>query len=103
MGRLQFRQESLTIGTTSVELFPLVAEGERQIAFIKNTSTGGQKVSLAFGLGNKAVAGAGPTLDKGEAWIESIESTFLPTHENWFVVSDGAGATIAIYERQNKK
>lgn len=93
------RNEAVSVGTTAFQLAPLVKEGEREIISIKNTSTGGQKVTIAQGIGQTAVSGSGIVLNAGESWVESIESTFAPSNEPYSIVADAANATIAFFER----
>jgi hypothetical protein len=93
------RNDSVSVGTTEFQLLPLRPEGQRIVYSIKNTSTGGQKITLAFGIDVTAISGKGVQLNPGESWVESVETTFQPTHEPVHIVSDNAGGLIAIYER----
>jgi len=95
----QNRNESVSVGTTAFQLTPLLKDGERIVISIKNTSLGGQKVSISIGLGQTAVAGTGITLNPSESWTESMDSGFNPAYEPFSIVADGAGATISFYER----
>lgn len=92
----------MSVSTTAFQLAPLVKEGEREVISIKNTSVGGQKITIAIGLGATAISGAGIVLNPGESWVESIESTFKPSEEPYSIVSDAVGGTIAFYERLNQ-
>jgi hypothetical protein len=94
----QFRNESVAVDTTSIQIAPLLAkEGEREVIVIKNTSTGGQKITISIHA--TAIAGAGIVLNPNETWTESIESTYKPAKEDYNVISDGAGGQIAFFER----
>lgn len=92
------RNESMTINTTA-----LVVSKDKQNAtpresiIIINTSTGGQKVTLA--IDTEAVDGAGIVLYPGGSWQDSKETGYIPTQKLITAISDLAGGTIAIQER----
>jgi hypothetical protein len=100
---LQFRNDSIAVGTTAVQLLTLVEPGENQVVSITNTSQDGSTVTIAQGQGQTAVSGAGQVLQPGQTYIESIAENFNPGNEVWSVVGSAAGATIAIFVRQNKQ
>lgn len=95
-----YRNESVSVGTTSVQIVPLVEEGAREVCAIKNTSTGGQKITISINL--TAVSGAGIVLNPSESWVESKDVAYYPPKEPIYVISDGANGTIALYERIRK-
>jgi hypothetical protein len=89
------RDTSATVGTTSSVLSEECFQ-ERTFINITNTSSAGQKISLAFGA--EAVLGAGITLSPGGFYSESKDVKSI-TQRQISAVSDGAGATVAIAER----
>lgn len=91
------RDESVSVGTSSVELSPETGMKQRQALVITNTSTGGQKVALAWG--KDAVALKGIVLLPGEHHVEAIDSAFTPLNSRIAAIADGAGGVIAIHER----
>ena len=70
---------------------------KRKSIIIINTSTGGQKISLA--IAETAVSGYGIVLSPGGSWQDSQESGYSPTQREITAISDIAGGTIAIQER----
>lgn len=91
------RDDTVTAGTTAVELSPETGEKRRQCVVITNTSIGGQYASLAWG--KDAVAGKGIVLLPGEHHVEAIDAAFKPLNSRITVIGSAAGATIAIHER----
>jgi hypothetical protein len=91
------RDETITVGTSSVELSPETGTKQRQALVITNTSTALQKVALAWG--KDAVALKGVVLLPGEHHVEAIDSAFTPLNSRISAIADGAGATVAIHER----
>lgn len=100
MTNIEFnRNESITVGTTAV-----VASVEkdnsnfrRKSISIINTSTAGQKVTVAIGA--EAVSGAGVPLGVGGNFQDSEDGGYKPTQRQITIIADGAGATVAIQER----
>ena len=91
------RDAQQTIGTASVLVNVQQEAGARKALSIINTSTGGQKVSLAWG--KAAVSGAGIVLYPGGSWSESEDGTFNPSNMEVWACADIAAATISIHER----
>ena len=99
MVQYSHRNGQLTVTTTSIPVLDNLVQGQTRVVYvISNISTGGQIITLAFG-DTAAVAGYGLTLNPGNSWTETIESTFVPTNEKTNIISSAAGATVAIYER----
>lgn len=106
MSEYQNRNASITVGTSSQLLTPLMTPdtGERVVISVKNTSTNNAKITLAIGLGvDGAVSGAGIVLNPGESWTESRDSSFEVSPEPYYVISDVANGTIAYYERRLRR
>lgn len=82
--------ENTDVDTASEAL--LAVSATRKFAYIKNTSTGGQKISLAFGT-DAAVAGRGITLSPGE-WVSFEDDGIAPNAVN--VIADANNATVAL-------
>lgn len=91
------RDNTVTVGATSVELSPETGAKQRQALVITNTSTAGQIISLAWG--KEAVAGEGIVLLSGEHHVEAIDSAFKPLNSRICAISDAVGGTVAIHER----
>lgn len=88
---------SMTIGTTSVIVSDTQYNAQRNVLFISNTSTAGQKISISVGV--EAVAGKGVTIGPGGFYQDSRGEGYLPTNEQINAISDAAGGTISIQER----
>jgi hypothetical protein len=88
---------SQTVGTTSVIVSDTQYNAERTVLFISNTSTGGQKISIS--VGQEAVAGQGVTIGPGGFYQDSKGENYSPTNEQINAISDLAGGTISIQER----
>lgn len=100
MGNIEFNiNQSQTIDTTSVvvSLEKDNSNFKRKSITIINTSTGGQKVSLA--IGSEAGVAQGIPLNVGGHWHDSEDGGYKPTQRQITAISDLAGATIAIQER----
>jgi hypothetical protein len=91
------REDTLAVGTSSVEVSPETGTKQRSVLVLTNTSIGGQIISLAWG--RDAVAGRGVTLLPGEHHVESIDKGFIPLNIRIAAISDVAGGTLAIHER----
>ena len=100
MANIEFhRNESQTIGVTAsvVSVEKDNSNFKRQSITIINTSTGGQKITIA--IGQTAVSGQGLQLGAGGSWNDSQDSGYKPTQREITAISDIAGGTIAIQER----
>lgn len=91
------REDSVSVGVTSVEVSPETGSKQRQAIVLTNTSAGGQVISLAWG--RDAVAGKGITLLAGEHHVEAIDKGFIPLNARISAIADAAGGTLAIHER----
>jgi len=91
------RNVSISVGTTSLLISPQLTTDLRKALVITNTSTAGQKLYLSWG--EPAVVGNGIELAPGSAWSESIDSAYIPSMQDIWVVSNAAGGTAAIQER----
>lgn len=97
MGSFINRNASLSVGTTNVVFSEERFTDVRKLFSIINTSTGGQKISISFG--SEAVSGQGVVISPGGFYSESADGANDPTQSQICVVSDLAGATIAVSER----
>lgn len=97
-GTIVPRDTTVTVGTSSVEISPETGRKQRSAVILTNTSTGGQKIALAWG--KDAVAGQGVVLLPGEHHVESWEKDgFLPLNMRIAACADAAGGTLAVHER----
>lgn len=88
---------TLTVGASSIILSARLSNGQRSVLFISNTSTAGQKVSIAAG--QEAIVGQGITIGAGGFYQDSLSDGYFPTNEDISVISDAVGATLSIQER----
>jgi hypothetical protein len=93
---------SIGVGTSSVSIGitnTLVAtvSPTRKYLYIRNTSAGGQTVSIAFG--TTAYNGIGKVLGPNEGYYEYTEGDFKCWRGVINAISDLAGATISYEER----
>ena len=95
------RQTVISVGTSVVVVsneIDLNATSYRKAIILKNTSTGGQKISLGIGL--DAVNGSGEVLDPGDYIIESASEGYFPTFGKFRItaIASAAGGTLAVME-----
>jgi hypothetical protein len=83
-----------TIGTSSSVVLKQQITGRRVLFSITNTSSGTEKVYLAFG--TEAKLGQGIVLSPGGYYIESIDNNFQPTMDEIQAISDQLTATVAV-------
>jgi hypothetical protein len=90
------RSYAVTVGTTVTEVFP---EPSREIAevFIRNTSTGGQVISL--GVGATAIANSGIVLNPGDVVSWSKDLGYTVPRDRFSAVSSAASGTLAVMYR----
>jgi len=90
------RNTSATIGTDNVMVSEAKNYSERIRLILQNTSTGGQKISVAVNA--NAVSGVGLVLSPGGSMSWEIQGNVKITQQQVNAVSDGANGTLAIYE-----
>jgi len=95
------RDAVFTVTTSVQEIDPEIGNGERTLIIINNTSTLGQKITIAWG--KDAVAGSGLVLLPGALWYESMDSEFKPSNLRITAIADGAGATLTLHERVRRR
>jgi len=90
-------QEAVVVGASSVEIVPAASDSPRQDVYLKNTSAGGQTITL--GLGAPAVANKGITLSPGDsvAWSKTLDYAML--NLPIFAVADAAGGQLSVMVR----
>lgn len=88
---------SVTVDTTFSQILGEISTGQRQSLVIVNTSTSGQKVTLAWG--QEASTDNGIVLYPAGTHAESIDSAFIPLNTYITAVASAAGATLAIQQR----
>lgn len=92
------RDDSVTIGTDSVEISTRAVPHERVELTIVNTSTAGQIISLAWGA--PAVSGAGIVLYPSGTYSASQDITTVLPNLRISAVSNAVNGSIAIHERR---
>lgn len=100
MAQIEFnRNEKKTVGTTAIVISVEKDNSnyKRKSITITNTSTGGQSVTVAVGA--QAVNGEGLPFGVGGSWCDSEDGQYKPTQREITIISDLAGATVAIQER----
>lgn len=91
------RNESVTVGTSSVSISPDSA-GKRRMIYIKNASTDGQNITVVFG--NKvAVDKEGVYLAPNDSVVDADSEGYICYKGPIQAIADAAGATLAIMER----
>ncbi len=86
----------ITVGATSVSIAGARA---RTNLYIKNTSTGGQVITLALSNFSVAVAGTGIVLGVNDVFVDSAGENYTPWTGNINAISSAANGTITIFER----
>lgn len=95
------RNDSVTVGTTAVELSPRQSNG-RRFFYVKNTSSGAAstaKITVTFSDLQNAVAGYGFVLDPGQSVTDSQLAEYPCWAGRIAAISDTVGGTVAIVER----
>ena len=93
------RNEQLTIGTTAevVSVEKNNANLKRNSIILINTSTAGQKITIAIDA--SAEANKGIVLSAGGVWSDSRDSSYYPTQALITAVSDAADGKLSVQER----
>jgi len=96
LGQSISRNETLTVDASVV----LVSSAQkRKSIYLRNTSAGGQVISLSFSDTNEAAAGAGIVLNPNDAIIDSTSEAYEAWNGKITAIASGAGGTLAIMER----
>jgi hypothetical protein len=90
------RNESLTVGTSEVMLS---GKRARKTIYLRNTSTGGQVITIVFDDFNAAVLGKGIILAPGEFITESTTEGYECWSGDIKGIGTAAGGTIALMEQ----
>lgn len=91
------RNEKITVGTSST----LVSEANpnRKLIYIKNTSTGGQTITVCFSDAKPATLNEGIVLSPGQDIIDSDSMGYECYKGTITAISDASGGQLSIYER----
>jgi len=95
----QTNNSNITVGTTAVNISPRKTVSARRSISIRNSSTGGQVLSVCFSDTENAVANNGFVLSAGQAVIDSSSEGYECWQGNVSVISSAAGAVCSIFER----
>jgi len=90
-------QRVVTVDGTSQQISAAITSARRTWITLQNVSTGGQIISLAFGI--PAISGAGEVLGVGAAHQEVIDPAFTPTNLDINAISSAAGGLLAVQIR----
>jgi hypothetical protein len=91
------RNETVTVGTSSQVISEARNEvNPRKVINIRNIGTTTITVSLGF---QAAVNNAGVVLKPNESFSDSQETGYVAYQGGILAISDGAGGSLAIYER----
>jgi hypothetical protein len=90
------RIESVTVGATAIEISE---PHPRKVIYIRNTSVGGQVITVTFSNNTTAVANSGFVLSPSEYITDSISEGYLPWSGEIRAISSAAGGTLSIFER----
>jgi hypothetical protein len=92
------RNEIISVGATS-QVILNTDNPRRKVLFIRNTSTGGQVITLNFG-GTTAVANQGVVLQVLDAYIESDDGTSFQCFNGQITaISSAGGGQLSIMVR----
>lgn len=91
----------ITVGTSVEQVAQINTDPKspRIAILLRNVSTGGQKISVAFSNQQQAVAGSGIVLDVNDALGDSSQAGYEAWGGNITAVADAAGAKLAVYMR----
>lgn len=89
--------KAVSVGTTPVIAVPTLERGKRSSISLINTSTGGQIITLSWGL--ESTPGSGIVLFAGGSWSESRDTVFTPSTEQIWAVASASGGTLAVHDR----
>lgn len=93
------RNESLTIGATAQTVFRREGSGELLELVLRNSSTGGQTISLTFSDQQVAVDKQGIVLAAGQAYVASRDENYRVWQGSITAIADGAGAVLSVTSR----
>lgn len=95
------RNDALTIGTTSSEVSSnVIAAGQnaRKFVLLRNSSTGGQVISVVFSNLSPAVANTGVVLAVGQHFAWSVDANLPVWQGRISAIADASGATLSVFE-----
>jgi hypothetical protein len=90
------RAEAQTIGVSSSVVLPI--NQERKVFVLRNSSTGGQIITLNIGM-SPAILNEGIVLSSGQAYSENNAEQFECWKGQIQAISDVAGAILSVFER----
>lgn len=90
-------QISVTVGASNTEILNEPGVSPRIDIVLTNTSTGGQVISLGFGI--PAVAGLGIILYPQDTYVFSRAQNYDPPQNTINGIASAAGGTIAVFAR----
>jgi hypothetical protein len=90
------RNEIVTVGATEVLIS---GKKNRKVIYLRNTSTAGQVITLAFDNINATVAGRGIILAPGEFTTESTTQGYKCWNGDIKAIASAAGATLSVMEQ----
>jgi len=90
------RNESISIGTTAVEISP---KRKREMIYICNTSSAGQVVYVMFSEAEKASAGKGFVLQPTSTLLDCNSEGYLCWQGTITAIASGANGSVSVVER----
>ena len=92
------RNASKTIAVTNTLISPSFIGGSssRVAIVLKNTSTIGEKITIA--VGQDAIFGQGAILGQGDTFSLTQDGSYMPPQDIINAIADVATATLSIYE-----
>ena len=90
------RETSITIAVTNTQISEAIYTGQRSILFLKNISTAGEKISIAFG--KEAVADQGIVLSQGDYITFSKDAGYYPSNLRVNAIASVGTAVLTIHE-----
>lgn len=86
----------VTVGASNQNI--LLDQNNRKVLFLRNSSTGGQDITIALSDG-AAVANEGIVLSPGQAYTESTSESFQCWDGKVQAIASGVGAVLSVFVR----
>lgn len=89
----------VAVGTSSVKIIEKAQAEERQQLVVRNSSTGGQVITLFPANNQVAVANKGIVLSVGQAWVEANSEGFECWQGEIQAISNSASGQVSLFVR----
>jgi len=93
------RNELIAVGTSAVVIADSRAESvPRKALYVRNSSTGGQDVTVLPSNARSAVALYGIVLKPGESWVDSTSEGYKCWQGSVSAIASAAGGQVSVFE-----